>query len=450
MNTRLKADLTRSRLRVHSRPFAVKKPIEVRSGSVAVRIYRTAWRDPKRGRTYESFTVAWRDASGRRREKRSSLEAAKARAEEIAIQIANGETSMLTFGQADRAAYLRALDHLRPTGKPIETAAAEYAEALALLAGAGSLVEAARYFAEKSRARTVSKTCPDIAAELLAHKRRQNKVGAKWLRALDAMLQRFSTHYTGPIHLLRAVDINAWLDNLQGGLVYRRHHRGAVRELVNYAIGRDYIPRDWDELRHVDDPDPAAVKIRIWQPGQLVSLLAAAPARMVPFITLQAFAGIRTEELVPAEKDAKAVPLDWSDIDLDARQIHVSQETGKTGERLVPISENLAIWLRLHARPAGPICTVKNTASALTRIKRRAGLPAGKGESRNVLRKSFISYRIGETSHRAQVAEEAGTSLSKIKSNYRRAATAGQAAQWFSILPTESEILQLDLFRRAG
>jgi integrase len=426
MNTRLKADITRSRLRVHSRPFAVKKPFEIiRRGSLEFRIYRQQRKD------YESFTLAYRLHGRRRRIVRATRAALDREIETAEIAIANGDTAALDFPASARATYQRCIE-LAAGVAPLEILIAE-------------AVEARR----RTTAQTFSaRPCPDIAAELIDTKRRHSKCGEKWLRALDSMLTRFAAHYTGPLHLLRAAEINAWLDSLKGGLIYRRHHRGAVRELANYAKSRDYIPRDWDELRLVDDPDPAPVRIRIWTPDQLVKLLAVSPAKMVPFITLQAFAGLRTEELVPAERGAGAIPLDWSDIDLDARTIHIRYESGKTGERVVPISGNLVAWLLPQRRESGPVCAVKNTANALTRIKRRAGLPAARGESRNVLRKSFISYRIGETSNRGQVAEEAGTSLGKIKSNYRRAATAGQAAQWFGILPTESEILQLDLFRR--
>ena len=154
---------------------------------------------------------------------------------------------------------------------------------------------------------------------------------------------------------------------------------------------------------------------------------------------------IRHEELKPEEFEShNKAPLDWRDFDWDRKEIHISEDTGKTGARIVPMSDNLIAWLKPYRLTEGPVCRVACTSNALWRAKKRAGLPAGKNESRNVLRKSAISYRIGLTNNRGQVAEEAGTSLEKIKSNYRRPASGTAANQWFGILPTDGEILQLD------
>lgn len=49
---------------------------------------------------------------------------------------------------------------------------------------------------------------------------------------------------------------------------------------------------------------------------------------------------------------------------------------------------------------------------------------------------SFISYRLAATQNAAQVADEAGTSVEKIESNYDEKATKKDAEAWFAILPT--------------
>ena len=58
---------------------------------------------------------------------------------------------------------------------------------------------------------------------------------------------------------------------------------------------------------------------------------------------------------------------------------------------------------------------------------------------RNVLRHSYISYRIATVKSADQVALEAGNSPSVIFKNYRELATEEQANEWFGILPKEGQ-----------
>jgi hypothetical protein len=58
---------------------------------------------------------------------------------------------------------------------------------------------------------------------------------------------------------------------------------------------------------------------------------------------------------------------------------------------------------------------------------------------RNVLRHSFITYRIAIVKSADQVSLEAGNSPSVIFKNYRELATEDQADEWFGILPKEGQ-----------
>jgi hypothetical protein len=58
---------------------------------------------------------------------------------------------------------------------------------------------------------------------------------------------------------------------------------------------------------------------------------------------------------------------------------------------------------------------------------------------RNVLRDSFISYRIAIVQSADQVALEAGNSPSIIFKHYRELATEDLADQWFGILPKDGQ-----------
>jgi hypothetical protein len=58
---------------------------------------------------------------------------------------------------------------------------------------------------------------------------------------------------------------------------------------------------------------------------------------------------------------------------------------------------------------------------------------------RNVLRDSFISYRIAIVQSAEQVALEAGNSASIIFKHYRELTTPEVAAKWFGILPKDGQ-----------
>lgn len=414
-------------------PFPIarkkRKPVEVNVGSVRLQIYPTSWTDKKRGRIYRSHTITWHDGITRRREKRATLAEASERAQKIGEDILTGQTLSLAMRPADQASYFRCLELAAGVDAPLEVLVAEAVEARQ----------------RASRATFVDKTCPQIVAELLERKRTEGKCGAKWLRILELMLDRLAEFWPGPLHLVRAPDLNQWLRGLKGGLIYRRHHRAAAIELVNFARTLGAMPADWDEWKHVEDPEPAPIKIRIWTPEQITKLLAHTHASMIPFTACQAFAGIRHEELNPEECEVDKLPLDWKNFDWEQRHIEITEDVGKTGARIVPLSDNLVAWLKPYRKERGPVCTLRNTSNAIARAKRRAGLPAGKNQSRNVLRKSFGSYRLAVVKHIGQVADEMGNSPAKIKSNYRKPRPEREGKAWFAIFPTDGEIRQMRL-----
>ena len=59
---------------------------------------------------------------------------------------------------------------------------------------------------------------------------------------------------------------------------------------------------------------------------------------------------------------------------------------------------------------------------------------------RNVLRHSFITYRIAIVKSADQVALEAGNSPDIIFKHYRELATEEEADNWFGILPKEGQL----------
>jgi integrase len=423
-------------------------------GRVTVKYWRSRWKDKKRRRIY----TKWFFILAGRREAQNTERATQARAKEVANSIANGEISLLTFNQADRASYLRARELLRPTGKSLELAAAEYAEVLAILrAGlgevpAGTLATAAREFVTHHASRITARTVPALLQELLAA-RRADGAAQNTLDDLDSRLSRFARDFTGPITGITGPDINTWLRKLSVTRRTRNNYRGALVAFYRFAKQSEYLPRAWPVLDDVPRVKDEPVRISIFTPEEIVRIIAARETieermadrrrpykTLIPYLVIAAFAGPRHEEMC-AGRDPQGRPLpvlDWRQVDLKRKRIHVLEEVArKIGrDRIVPMTDNLVAWLTPYARASGPICELANANNAFQRAARLAGIPW----KDNGLRRSFISYRLAIVKDIGQVALEAGTSPERINKNYKKTQDEEDGQRWFGIHPIRADI----------
>jgi hypothetical protein len=423
-----------------------KKPLEVWNGSVCVKIYAVKWRDKKRRKLYRSYELRWIDAGQRFRQKLSSLEVAKRRAFQIAGAISTGETNRLQFSQADVASLLRCRELLGGTTSTsseipsTELAISHYVSWIRKLGSPGAVDHALQFFIEHQPKGVLPKNTPELAEQLLAEKKRLG-CGNKWLTELEARLEFWTAKFKGPLHAIRAHQISEHLDAPKVSLRTRKNWLDAFRQLVRFAQAKDQLSRAWNEIALVDDPELPPVEVEIYTPAQIVRLLNATRPNMLAFTVLQAFAGIRHEEM----NGTKAL-LDWRDINLEKGQIKIKKVVAKMKKlRLIEMQPNLVAWLRPYAKTSGRICELKHTDNALVRAKHRAGLPSARGELTNALRASFISYRLAQTNDIGLVAREAGNSPAIIQEHYLELVTKNEALRWFDIWPQHADFLQLPL-----
>ena len=123
--------------------------------------------------------------------------------------------------------------------------------------------------------------------------------------------------------------------------------------------------------------------------------------------------------------------LDWNAVDLERGIIEVRAGQAKTASRrIIPISDNLRQWLEPLNR-TGSVVPDPDLYRQVTALAKKLGIQW----PRNVLRHSYISYRIAEVKSAEQVALEAGNSPAIIFKHYRELATEDEAEKWFSIVP---------------
>ena len=393
--------------------------LKVKFGSATVPIYRTT----SNGRI--RFTLSFYRDGRRERKIFTSLEAAKKEAQFVAQRIQSGMQQVTDIKPHERESYVAAVGLLEQSGIPLVAAVEDYLRAREL-AGSESLTAMAGEYGRLFRKVVQRVTVGEVVGELVAAKR-QDKVSQRYLLQLQSSLNRFAAKFPGAILDVTGAEIDAWLRTLDISSVTRNSMLRCVKVLFSFARSRNYLPEE--RATASDQVQVVRVKggdVGVFTSDEMARILHAAPPELVPILAIGAFSGIRMAELNR---------LDWSAIDLDRRFIEVRAGQAKTASRrIIPISDNLAAWLTPLDR-RGKVVKMPDLHNHVTALARALDLDW----PRNVLRHSFISYRIAKVKSADQVALEAGNSAAIIFKHYRELATEADADEWFGILPKDGQ-----------
>jgi integrase len=366
----------------------------------------------------ERFVVDSRQAgfAQGRREYWSTAAEALAQAEEIA--------------QVSRDHGLSSFAELSPSQRR------DAAEALDLLDGAGTLLDAARSFLAQREHTIHLAHVPSVSeaiSQYLAAKRAEETRGE---------ISRFTIYDIQSKMRIVAAEFGALkVSELDEGAV--SHFLGRQRlspssedalrtklsQLLNYCWRRKWIssnPSQNVKIR-VKQKDVAILSIE-----EIRALLSAARAELsvAPFILVQLFGGLRPFE---------ALRLCWDKIHFETGQIEVHRSTSKTREtRFLTMNPTLTEWFLPYRRKNGSIKGY-GFERALLEVKRAAGFSKDRPWPKDVLRHCYGSYWLAVHKDRAHLAELMGTSLAMIKTHYRRAVPEAVAAEFWKLSPTDKE-----------
>jgi len=241
------------------------------------------------------------------------------------------------------------------------------------------------------------------------------------------------------------------------GAVTTNTFRRDIRTLWGYSDKRGWAKKE--VAGNTEASKAVQKKPDIFTPLQAAALInASKDDDILAFHAIGLFAGLRVAEIGR---------LDWSDVDILGGHIEVTAANSKTRtRRLVPIQENLKAWLEPIAKTSGPI--ISATANPKTDRPHSAKLTAnGKPNSKfektgepesfrrrqeatrtaaglkkwpvNIMRHSFVSYRLAETQNAGKTALESGHDQEVLFAHYRELVKPAQAKTFWSIEPEKSD-----------
>ncbi|HXB59995.1 MAG TPA: tyrosine-type recombinase/integrase [Candidatus Acidoferrales bacterium] len=400
-------------------------PTEYRRDGIRVRIRPTF----KKGTKY--FVADYRANGQRKLVWRSSLADARAAAAEAVDKIVAGQSEVLELTSSDRHVYLRAQESLVGIKTPLDAAAREYAEAVALLAGRASLGEVCREWLRRHAVELPKITVAESVVLIKADAETDRKSDARQ-KQLANVLDRFADSMNVPVQTLEPNLISKYLAALPLSERSKRNHRDVLGFYFRWLVLKGYLPKGTDMLEGVQNYTARKLgEISTYTAEEMRRLIAAANDRILPLIVIGGFAGLRHAEINR---------LEWQDIDLEEGFIEVKAHKAKTDtRRIVPLKENLKAFLLPLAKRSGKVVALVNTTKQLLKTAEDTADEPKEIEAmewkHNALRHTYISARVAESGDIPRVADEAGNSPQVIRTNYLKRIRPAMATEWFSIKP---------------
>lgn len=280
----------------------------------------------------------------------------------------------------------------------------------------------------------------------------KNELATNYWRTLSTHLNQLKRRFNRrAIASLTATDLDEFLRSVSTHPRTRKNKRTSLVSLWRWCRDKGYIA-DTNRTAAERTTPPSLRRERrdrvteTWHPEETKKLLEGCPDPYLPWVVFSLFAGLRTLEIFPDEKDPrhrKAV-LDWADVLLvgEKPRIVVPASVSKTAsKRSIPINPTLAQWILTLPNRNGPIsphpCPWKKRKSwgklsAIDILSAAVGTPWKK----NALRHSFGTYRVIECQSAGQTALEMGNSEAIVKAHYLDIGrTAAEADDFFALTP---------------
>jgi integrase len=384
------------------------------------------------------WVVRWREA-GRGR---STTKVAKKGALDFAArkvrELAGGQGGrLMTVEDAQMVQRLRAVAGERSPFVLL----AELEDAQARLGGMEVLGRALRHYEASGMARVERATMSAARKRFLdGYEARDRETTSTLRKELDLFCK---TYGTLAVSDLTNDLLAAWVARVKGDgdAVEARTHNNRLnvwRTFLNRCRSWNLWPKGEKHPGELLERKREADRIPgIFTLPQVEQLLAAvredAPA-LLNYLVIGCWLGLRPTEI------QRLRPAAW---DWERGYVDVSAEVAAKvmQHRFVPIPDNVRLLLggeikdpRQKTKTRGrweAVCCGTDDAMHLSALARRHGII--EQWTPDVMRHSYISYRLAEGHGHGQVAEWAGNSESEVRRKYRRPLRAEDGAAWFAV-----------------
>lgn len=342
-------------------------PMEVSSGSVTVKIYRVrnkVYRKKSRtGRVVKAkrfcYTLSYFAGSKRCWKMFADFDEAYREAQSKAETLSCGEMDALKLGATEARAYVNCAAMAKSIGLPLEVLVKDYLVTWQVLGGRATLPEAAREYVRRNGHIKERKTVP-LAVDEMIKERGKDGTSDAYLKVLKVYLKQFKEKIQCDVGLVSTAMLTEYFRGLPVSPRSKNNARATLGAFFKFCKENGWLPKDHEGITGVPKfKEKAGEIIEIYDPKELEEILTVAREEMIPFLTIGAFAGLRTAEI---ER------LDWSEVHWKDKDpfIEIKAAKAKTASRrLVPISENLAAWLKGRAKEHGRVWSYDNTAKQI-------------------------------------------------------------------------------------
>lgn len=321
------------------------------------------------------------------------------------------------------------------------------------------------YLKHNGMAGTSRKLCR-VYREYITEKRHLGRRKATVKDAHVKLRHFIKAFRTAKVSDITTGDVERWLASRHFTPITRNSYRAAIVALFNHAVDHRYIevnPATVIKLALMDQTLPGIhtveevrkmlmaarnyvptveYAVRKWRKGKDGTKeevpgtgertletdpekIEAARARIVPYLAIGYFAGLRPQN--------ELANLDWKDIDFTDQTIRVTPATAKKRrQRYVDMSDNLVQWLTPYARKTGKIGFSRFIFRA---VRQTAGVEWPK----DVMRHCFGTYHSAMYEDNAKTSAQMGhTRTSELFKSYKNLVKKSAAAEYWSIVPEEN------------
>ncbi len=250
----------------------------------------------------------------------------------------------------------------------------------------------------------------------------------RYLTVLRRAIEAYTdTHRGVMIGQITAPDIEQWLNQHNWTPRTRMSVVSRFNTLFSFALRRGYVKENpCVRLEKITLDQRPPIILSISQCARAVSFTRRKLPKLLPWLALGLFAGVRPEE---------ADQITWQDLDLDRGTCRIDGAVSKVRtRRIVHLKPAAVEWLRLAKAHGGELPIAQSTRRKLQKLLRaRLGF---KQWPPDVLRHTAASYWLALDQDAGKVANELGNSAAILLRHYRELVYREAAEKFWGILPT--------------